>query len=103
MSARTGRLPYLDWLRGVAVVLIARSAVMRLTGEPPVLEATPVLIIGVLVSMFTAVTVTRTILRVIVQQSWARKASLYGVTEEEFLARPTSGRGSMRGEARGRV
>ena len=62
-----------------------------------------VLIIGVLVSMFTAVTVTRTILRIVVQQPWARKASLYGVTEEEFLARPTSGRGSLRGEARGRV
>jgi hypothetical protein len=42
------------------------------------------------------------VLRVIVQQPWARKASLYGVTEEEFLARPT-GRGSLRGEARGRV
>ena len=60
-----------------------------------------VLIVGVLVSMFTAVTVTRTILRVVVAQPWARKASLYGVTEEEFLARPT-GR-PVRGEARSRV
>jgi protein-export membrane protein SecD len=62
-----------------------------------------VLILGVLVSMFTAITVTRTILRIVVAQPWARKASLYGVTEEEFLARPTTGRGSLRGEARGRV
>jgi preprotein translocase subunit SecD len=62
-----------------------------------------VLIIGVLVSMFTAITVTRTVLRIVVAQPWARKASLYGVTEEEFLARPTSGRGGLRGEARGRV
>jgi preprotein translocase subunit SecD len=61
-----------------------------------------VLIIGVLVSMFTAITVTRTILRIIVAQPWARRAGLYGVTEAEFLARPT-GRGSLRGEARGRV
>jgi preprotein translocase subunit SecD len=60
-----------------------------------------VLIIGVLVSMFTAITVTRTVLRIIVTQPWARKASLYGVTEEEFLARPTASR--VRGEARGRV
>jgi preprotein translocase subunit SecD len=60
-----------------------------------------VLIVGVLVSMFTAVTVTRTIMRVVVAQPWARKASLYGVTEEEFLARP-SGR-PVRGEARSRV
>jgi len=62
-----------------------------------------VLIIGVLVSMFTAVTVTRTVLRIVVAQPWARKASFYGVTEEEFLARPTTGRGGLRGEARGRV
>jgi preprotein translocase subunit SecD len=62
-----------------------------------------VLIIGVLVSMFTAVTVTRTMLRWVVTKDWARKASLFGVTEEEFLARPSTGRGATRGEARGRV
>jgi preprotein translocase subunit SecD len=62
-----------------------------------------VLIIGVLVSMFTAIVVTRTVLRLIVQQPWARKASLYGVTEDEFLARPTSGGRGLRGEASGRV
>ncbi len=61
-----------------------------------------VLIIGVLVSMFTAITVTRTVLRIIVAQPWARKAGLYGVTDAEFLARPTTRR-SLRGEARGRV
>jgi preprotein translocase subunit SecD len=61
-----------------------------------------VLIIGVLTSMFTAITVTRTVLRIVVARPWARKARLYGVTEAEFLARP-SGRGSLRGEARGRV
>jgi preprotein translocase subunit SecD len=61
-----------------------------------------VLIIGVLVSMFTAITVTRTILRVVVREDWARKASYYGVTEEEFLSRPV-GRGQARGEARARV
>jgi preprotein translocase subunit SecD len=59
-----------------------------------------VLIVGVLVSMFTAITVTRTVLRIVVAQPWARKASLYGVTEEEFLARPTSTRSR---EARARV
>src|SRR3954467_901653 len=62
-----------------------------------------VLIIGVLVSMFSAIVVTRTLLRLVVQQPWARKASLYGVTEEEFLARPTSGGRRQRGEARARV
>ena len=62
-----------------------------------------VLILGILVSMFTAITVTRTMLRIVVAQPWARKAGLYGVTEAEFLARPTTGRGALRGEARGRV
>ena len=45
-----------------------------------------VLIIGVLVSMFTAITVTRTILRLVVRQDWARKAALFGVRQEEFVA-----------------
>jgi preprotein translocase subunit SecD len=62
-----------------------------------------VLIIGVLVSMFTAIVVTRTVLRIVVQQPWARKASLYGVTEDEFLARPTTGGRGLRREARTRV
>jgi preprotein translocase subunit SecD len=62
-----------------------------------------VLIIGVLVSMFTAITVTRTVLRVVVAQPWARRASFFGVTEQEFLARPVNGRRAVRGEARGRV
>jgi preprotein translocase subunit SecD len=61
-----------------------------------------VLIIGVLISMFTAITVTRTILRWVVDQDGARKAWLYGVDESEFVARPAT-RGSLRGEARGRV
>ena len=59
-----------------------------------------VLIIGVLVSMFTAITVTRTVLRIVVAQPWARKACLYGVTEAEFLApprRPPASEGGARG------
>ncbi|MFM2105465.1 MAG: protein translocase subunit SecD [Chloroflexota bacterium] len=51
-----------------------------------------VLIIGVTVSMFTAIIVTRSILRWVVQQEGVRKAWLFGVKDEEFLARP-SGRG----------
>jgi preprotein translocase subunit SecD len=61
------------------------------------------LIVGVLVSMFTAITVTRTVLRIVVAQPWARKAWMYGVSEEEFLARPATGRAALRGEARSRV
>ena len=39
-----------------------------------------VLIIGVLLSMFTAVTLSRMMLRWIVRQPWARKASYFGVS-----------------------
>ena len=62
-----------------------------------------VLIIGVLTSLFTAVTVTRTILRIVVGKPWARQARLFGVTEEEFLARPTTTGRTPRREAGTRV
>jgi preprotein translocase subunit SecD len=45
-----------------------------------------VLIIGVLTSMFSAIVVTRSIMRVIVRQDWARKASLFGLRSDEFVA-----------------
>jgi preprotein translocase subunit SecD len=52
-----------------------------------------VLIIGVLISMFSAIVVTRSIMRVVVRQDWARKASLFGLRPDEFVAvtstRPT--------------
>ena len=55
-----------------------------------------VLILGVLVSMFSAIVVTRSIMRVTVRQPWARKASLYGLRDDEFVAlgavRPTTRR-----------
>jgi preprotein translocase subunit SecD len=43
-----------------------------------------VLIIGVLISMFTAITLSRQLLRWVVRQPWARRAGLYGVNEDEF-------------------
>ncbi len=51
-----------------------------------------VLAIGVLVSMFTAITVSRTILRWVVKQPWARRASLYGVSDDEFVTIGPRGR-----------
>jgi preprotein translocase subunit SecD len=61
-----------------------------------------VLIIGVLISMFTAITVSRTVLRWVVSRRTFQKASYYGVSDEEFVARPTA-RPTRRGEATGRV
>jgi preprotein translocase subunit SecD len=78
------------------------ATILYLFGSSVIRGFALVLIIGVLVSMFSAITVTRTILRVIVRRDWARHAALYGVGETEFIARP-SGRAALRGEARGRV
>ena len=78
------------------------ATILYLFGSSTIRGFALVLIIGVLVSMFSAIVVTRTILRFIVTQDWARKASLYGVTEAEFVARG-SGRPALRREARSRV
>ena len=45
-----------------------------------------VLIIGVLTSMFSAIVVTRSIMRALVRQEWARKARLFGLRDDEFVA-----------------
>jgi len=60
-----------------------------------------VLIIGVLTSMFTAITVSRTVLRQVVRWSWARQARWYNVREDEFAT--TAPRGMRRSEVRGRA
>jgi len=77
------------------------ATILYLFGSSVIRGFALVLIIGVLVSMFTAIVVTRTILRFVVRREWARHAALYGVGESEFIVRPT-GR-ALRGEARGRV
>ena len=61
-----------------------------------------VLIIGVLISMFSAIVVTRSILRWVVRQEWARKPRYYGLRDDEFIALGAV-RPSARREARGRV
>jgi preprotein translocase subunit SecD len=75
------------------------ALILYLFGSSVIQGFALVLIIGVLCSMFTAITVTRTILRVIVEQDWSRRAGLYGVTEAEFTARPTT-RTALRREAK---
>ncbi len=60
-----------------------------------------VLMIGVLTSMFTAVTLSRTVLRTVVRWQWTRKASLFGVNEEEFVTAVP--RGARRSEIRTRA
>ncbi len=76
------------------------ATILYLFGSSVIQGFALVLIIGVLASMFTAIIVTRSILRVIVTREWARKAWLYGVSDSEFTARPTT-RAGLRREARG--
>ena len=75
------------------------ATILYLFGSSVIRGFALVLIIGVLVSMFSAIVVTRTILRWVVTQTWARRAGLYGVTEEEFVA-TGAGRPTLRREAR---
>jgi len=72
------------------------AMILYLFGSSVIQGFALVLIIGVLASMFTAITVTRSILRLIVGREWARKAWLYGVTDAEFTARPTTRTGLRR-------
>ena len=80
------------------------ATILYLFGSSTIRGFALVLILGVLVSMFSAIVVTRSILRWIVLQGWSRKAALYGVSEKEFVAAGLPpGRARLRGEARSRV
>ncbi|HSK51506.1 MAG TPA: protein translocase subunit SecD [Clostridia bacterium] len=78
------------------------ATILYLFGTSVIRGFALVLIIGVLISMFSAITVTRTIMRVIVRQGWARNARLYGLRESEFVAMGAT-RPAGRREARARV
>jgi preprotein translocase subunit SecD len=77
------------------------ATILYLGGSSTIKGFALVLIIGVATSMFTAVTVSRTLLRFVVKQSFANRAALYGVSNDEFQARPLTAR--ERREAAGRV
>lgn len=79
------------------------ATILYLFGSSTIRGFALVLILGVLVSMFSAIVVTRSILRWIVTQPWSRKAALYGVSQKEFVAAASGGRTRLRGEARSRV
>ncbi len=68
------------------------AAILFFFGSSTIRGFALVLVIGVLVSMFTAITVSRTILRWVVRQPWARRASLFGVNDDEFVTIGPRGR-----------
>jgi preprotein translocase subunit SecD len=63
---------------------IITAAILFYFGSATIRGFALVLILGVLVSMFTAITLSREVLRWVVRQRWARKASYFGVGEDEF-------------------
>ena len=77
------------------------ATILYLFGSSTIRGFALVLIIGVLLSMFTAITVTRTMLRFVVPNAWARRPRLYGLSEEEFVG--GRGRVAVRGEVRSRA
>ena len=78
------------------------AGILYMGGSSTIKGFALVLIIGVATSMFTAVTVSRTLMRLVVRQSFVHKAWLFGVTDAEFQARAMGGRLARR-ETRGRV
>ena len=64
---------------------IITAGILFYFGSPTIRGFALVLIIGVLISMFTAITLSREVLRWVVRQPWARRASLFGVSEDEFI------------------
>jgi preprotein translocase subunit SecD len=72
---------------------IITAGILFYFGSPVIRGFALVLIIGVLVSMFTAITLSRELLRFVVRQRWARHASLFGVNEEEFTVAAPRTRG----------
>ncbi len=65
---------------------IITATILYLFGSSVIRGFALVLIIGVLVSMFSAIVVTRTIMRWLVRRHWARKASMYALRDDEFIA-----------------
>ena len=63
------------------------ATILYLFGSSTIRGFALVLIIGILTSMFTAIVVTRTILRWVVSNNWARKASSARLQRHEFQAR----------------
>jgi protein-export membrane protein SecD len=83
------------------VASLITASILYLFGSSTIRGFALVLIIGVLLSMFTAITVTRTVLRLVVPNEWARNPRLYGLSEEEFVG--ARGRVAVRGGARSRA
>ncbi|HSW42412.1 MAG TPA: protein translocase subunit SecD, partial [Patescibacteria group bacterium] len=77
------------------------ATILYAFGSPTIRGFALVLIIGVILSMFTAITVTRTMLRGVLPFEWIRKPGLFGLRDEEFAG--ARGRAVGRGEARSRA
>ncbi len=67
-----------------ASTLITCAILFMTSGSTPIIRGFAVTLgLGVIVSLFTAVVVTRTLLRLTIRQSWGRNLKWYGVTGGE--------------------
>ena len=75
-------------IRDSNVSTLITCAILFLTSSAtPIIRGFAVTLgLGVLISMFTAVVVTRTLLRLLIRTSWGRKASWYGIRSEEVVS-----------------
>jgi preprotein translocase subunit SecD len=78
------------------VASLITASILYFFGSSVIQGFALVLMIGVLTSMFSAITVTRSILRLIVERSWARRPALYGIQASELISRPTGRPGIAR-------
>ena len=79
---------------------ILTAAILFYFGSAVIRGFALVLIIGVLISMFTAITVSREMMRWTVRQRWARKAAYFGVNEDEFVVATPRVRTAREADAR---
>jgi preprotein translocase subunit SecD len=75
-------------IRDSNVSTLITCAILFLTSSAtPIIRGFSVtLALGVIVSMFTAIVVTRTLLRLVIRQGWGRRYGWYGVKAPEEAA-----------------
>lgn len=73
-------------IRDSNVSTLITCVILYLFGAPIIKGFAVTLALGVLVSLFTSIVVSRNFLRVAIRRSWGRKPSFYGVKDSEVAA-----------------
>ena len=73
-------------IRDSNVSTLITCAILYLFGAPIIKGFAVTLALGVLVSLFTSIVISRNFLRLTIRQKWGRKPSFYGVKDSEVAA-----------------